>query len=336
MKTGCIVGMGAVGPIHANALQTENRLYGICDIQPKRLSAYAPENKDLKRFSDYSAVLKDSSIDTVHICTPHHLHKAMAVQALAAGKHVILEKPAAINQTELEDLRETTQNAKSKLCIMLQNRTNPSICMLQEILATPKKEWGKLCGITGFLTWKRTPEYYLTDSWRGKWATEGGGVLINQAIHLLDLICYLGGPVTAVTANISTKTLHQIEVEDTADAILEMKNDVRTVFYATNSHSINSPIRLEFTFENILFRYADNRLYQITDADATVLTRDDTVTPGRSYWGCGHAQVIHDFYRCLEGENVPYISLSDAMPVMKTLFAFYKSAKDGRRIEIEI
>lgn len=332
MKKGCVVGIGAIGPIHADALQKENRLYGICDVKPERLSSFAPENTNIKRFSSFNAVCRDPLVDTVHICTPHYLHKEMTIQALKAGKHVVLEKPAAISFDQLNELAFAEQNTDKKICIMLQNRTNPSVCLLHQLLKNPKQEWGKLCGITGFLTWQRTPQYYQHDDWRGRWETEGGGVMINQAVHLFDLICYLGGPVSAITATISNKYLHQIEVEDTADAILEMSSGVHACFYATNTYTTNSPVRLEFEFENILFRYADNRLYQITKDDCQILIHDDSSTPGRSYWGSGHARVIHDFYAHLEGDEIPYLSLSDAMPVMKTLLSFYKSAKEGKRI----
>ena len=130
MKKGCVVGIGAIGPIHADALQKENRLYGICDVKPERLSSFAPENTNIKRFSSFNAVCKDPLVDTVHICTPHYLHKEMTIQALKAGKHVVLEKPAAISFDQLNELAFAEQNTDKKICIMLQNRTNPSVCLL--------------------------------------------------------------------------------------------------------------------------------------------------------------------------------------------------------------
>ena len=151
--------------------------------------------------------------------------------------------------------------------------------------------------------------------------------MINQAVHLLDLFVYLGGEIKSVSASISTKLLGNcIEVEDTAEGLLFFKNGVRGCFYATNTYSSNKPFRIEIEYENVIYRYADNRLYKITD-DVEIVAVDNKNFPGKGCWGSGHKNVISQFYHSLiyGGE---YIDLKNGKNTMKAMFAFYESAKN--------
>lgn len=327
MKNACIVGYGAIGPIHAEAVCRSRlgALYAICDSDPAKL-ALAAQNYDIRTYGAYSEILQDKAIDVVHICTPHYLHKDMAVQAMLAGKDVVLEKPAAMDSGELEELWAVQQQTGRKVCLMLQNRMNASIQAMKKLSRDPAL--GKLIGIEGAMTWHRDAAYYRSGAWRGTWAQEGGGLLINQAVHLIDLFSYLGGGIQTVRASISAKYLDDvIEVEDTADALLGMPGGVRGCFYATNAYNGNKPFRLEMQFENALFRYADNRLYKITDT-VEVAASDDMDTHGKRVWGTGHQSVIGQFYSSLENGG-DYISLEDGINTMRALFAFYASAQAG-------
>ncbi len=328
MKNACVVGYGAIGPIHVSAIKKCEyaSLYGICDNNPEKLNL-AKKECDCAVFSDFNEMLKDENIDVVHICTPHYLHKDMAVAALRSGKDVVLEKPLTLNKEQLRELCELKTD--KKICAMLQNRTNQSVVTLKNIIDNDKSI-GKLIGISAFLTWQRTPEYYNADEWRGKWKTEGGGLLINQAVHTLDLVDWLGGGIKSIKASISTKKLGDvIEVEDTADALLEMNNGAGGLFYASNAYTNSTPPRVELNFENVTFRYADERLYKITNDNVSIIEQDNNIPEGKQYWGCGHKKVINEFYKVLSGEKGSYITLEDAIHVMKVLFAFYESGKNN-------
>lgn len=333
MKNACVVGYGAVGPIHASALDKspDARLYAICDINPEKLKS---TEYDVVKYTNFEQVLNDKSINVIHICTPHYLHKDMAVKALAAGKDIVLEKPVTMTESELDELLNFKTDRK--ICVMLQNRTNKCLERLYDIVKNDKAA-GKMLGICGFLTWQRTPEYYSSDGWRGKWSTEGGGLLINQAVHTLDIINWLGGGAKSIHASISTKKLSQyIEVEDTADALISLKNGTSAMFYATNCYSTNSPMRIEVKFENVLYRYADERLYKITDDNIEIIEDDKNNPLGKRYWGSGHANVINNFYSFLSGKGGNYTDLKDSASTMRLLFAFYKSAKEnGKEIAIK-
>ena len=327
MKNACIVGYGAIGPVHAEAVSCAEgaALYAVCDNDADKL-ALCRQKYNVRVYGDYAEALADKDVDVIHICTPHYLHRDMAVQAMQAGKDVVLEKPAAMNTAEFAEIQAAQAETGRKVCLMLQNRTNTGIQTLKELAKDPAL--GKLIGIEGAMTWHRDAAYYQSGLWRGTWAQEGGGLLINQAVHLIDLFSYLGEGIQTVRANISTKYLDGvIEVEDTADALLGMPNGVRGCFYATNAYNGNKPFRIELQFENALFRYADNRLYKITD-NVEIIACDNMHMPGKRYWGAGHQCVISQFYHSLENGG-GYLSLKDGLNTMKALFAFYESAKAG-------
>lgn len=331
MKRVGIVGYGAIAPLHAMTVDclTSAKLSAVCDINPE-CAEKAAEIYDIKIFTDYDEMLKSGEIDAVHICTPHYLHKEMAVKALRAGCDVVMEKPVAMNEAELEDLISEEKQSKGRLCIMLQNRTNFCIRRLEELIKDTEYS-GELISINGFLTWNRDERYYSSGAWRGKWATEGGGVLINQAIHLIDLIGFLGGRIDSVRGSISTKR-HEgiIEVEDTADALFMLKNGNRACFYATNASGAESPVQLDVYMEKVHYRYADNSLYEIKNGkfSRVICTNDDAV-PGKKVWGNGHKNVIESFYDETAESDIPYPTLDSCINSTRALFAFYKSAKDN-------
>ena len=322
MKNVCIVGYGAVGPVHAAAIERiENvQLYAVCDINPQKLNL-CQDMWRCKVFADFDEMLLDTNIDAVHLCTPHYLHKEMAVKALTAGKAVVLEKPVGINFIELEELCTFAQGEyKPPLCIMLQNRTNACVVKLKELIE--KRDVGALQGIIANLNWHRDESYYAQDVWRGKWKTEGGGLLINQAVHLVDLMLYFGGSVKSIQSDIHRWGVTGIEVEDTANAILQFENGARGVFHATNCYVTDEAFQLDLRFEKAHFRYADGLLYEILDGDIKVHAKDEKLQIGKSYWGCGHQIVIRNFY---EGKNYPHIE--DAYSAMKLIFDIYEKKK---------
>jgi len=326
MKKVGVVGFGSIGPIHCRAIDetTTAELYAVCDTNSER-TKMAEEKYGVKTFDDYDKMLSCEELDSVHICTPHYLHTDMAVKALEKGLDVVLEKPVAINNEELERLIAAEKKSKGRLCIMLQNRTNNCISRLKELIAD-KENSGDFVSVNGFVTWIRDAAYYASGDWRGKWETEGGGLLINQAIHVLDLISYLGCGIASVRGSVSTKWLDGvIEVEDTADALFYLSNGNRACFYGTNASGAETPFQLEVFMEKVRYRYADDTLYEIRDGkfSGVVCTNDDKA-PGKKVWGSGHLRVIESFYG---GGNYP--TVYDAENSAKALFAIYESSESG-------
>lgn len=319
MKKVCIVGYGAIGPVHARALeQVESAcLFAVCDTSPERRKLCAKQY-GVREYGDFDAVLADGEIDCVHICTPHYLHFDMAKKALAAGKNVVLEKPVTRTRQEWEALKAA--EGADRVCVVLQNRLNPCVQKLRELIQAGTL--GSVKGARGFLTWNRGKAYYDSASWRGRWDTEGGGLLINQAIHLLDLFGYLLGGIRGVRTDMCNHTLEGvIEVEDTLAAHLELADGVRGVFFATNGYSEDSAPFLEISFEKGIARYLDHKLW-INDS----LTAEDIpAAAGKAYWGSSHERLLQRYYD--EGR---WFSLSDAANTMETVFAMYEDAFGGQ------
>lgn len=327
MKRGCIIGCGAISVMHTEGLQLTDfgQLAGVCDIDAEKAKKMG-ESYGVPVYSSFEEVIADSTIDVVHICTPHYLHAPMTKAALSAGKAVVLEKPIAISQAEMEDLLNFVHENgyEDKVSVMFQTRKNTCI---QEIQRKMKEgALGELQGIAAHLTWRRDEEYYASGDWRGTWAYEGGGVLINQAIHTIDLMLLLAGPVKTMVANASTRMVKNIEVEDTADVVMEFESGVRGVFTATNAFTVTIPASIELIFEKGKLRYADKALYQICGDDISVLCQDDESYKGKSCWGNGHAVAIEDFYRFLQGEGGDHLPLSEAVGATNFVFEVYRQA----------
>ena len=334
-KNACIVGYGAIGPIHAKAIADSDyaKLYAVCDCIPERADKGAGLY-NARAMYDFEEMLTDENIDVVHICTPHYLHKDMAIKALTSGKNIVLEKPVSMTISEFSQLKEFYKTCDKKACAMFQNRTNASIRMMKDLIDNDKT-LGKMLGISGFVTWSRNEAYYNSEDWRGKWTTEGGGVLINQTIHTLDLIDWLGGGIKSVKSSMSNKNLSMIEVEDTVDALFVMNNGCHGVFFATNNFGVDSSVKIEITFENAILRYADSRLYKITD-DVEILANDTQAEAGKAYWGNGHRYVINQFYNALINNSDDYMDLTTAFHSAKAMFAIYRTEVSRNEKWIEI
>lgn len=317
MKNACVVGYGAIGPNHANAIeQTDSvRLYAVCDNDPERAKRCV-DQYGVKDYRDFDEMLKDPNIDAVHICTPHYLHFPMIKKALAAGKQVVTEKPITMTRVEYEEL--LTLEGADKVCCVLQNRLNPCVREMKRIAESG--ELGKVVTARGLLTWNKDMAYYGHDAWRGKWATEGGGVLINQAIHTMDLFNYITGNVQSVKAHMTNFDLPEIEVEDTLTTFLRLKDGGRGVFFATNAYGVNSSPMFEVVFEKGTVHYEASKLYK----NGVKIEEDEQPVMGKGYWGKGHAGLIKDFY-----DRGVYFSVQDVKTTMDCVFAMYDSARVG-------
>lgn len=330
MKNACIVGYGNIGPVHALSLSLLDnaKFYAVCDKNQDKIKK-CREKYNVLSYLNYDDVLADSNIDVVHICTPHYLHADMAISAMEAGKDVILEKPVGISKSELDKLYEFAKTSEQKLCIMFQNRENTCVKMLKNIVENSTKD---ILGICGFLTWDRGEAYYKADEWRGKWKTEGGALMINQAIHLVDMMCYIGGKVNGVKAHISTKCLNGIiEAEDTAEMLMYFDNGARGCMYATNNFTATSPYRLEVVYSDVTYRYADNFLYKIACGKTPeILCSDAQCTDGKPCWGDSHQVEIYKFYA-----DKDYVKLSDVYNSSNVIYALYaSSASNGILVKV--
>ncbi|MCR4620807.1 MAG: Gfo/Idh/MocA family oxidoreductase [Clostridiales bacterium] len=325
-----IIGLGSVSRAHigAIALLPQARLCAICDIDPAAMDVI--KDAAVKRYTDYHSLLADPDVELVHILTPHYLHARMAIDALEAGKHVILEKPMASELNDAKRLIEAADRAKTTLSVIFQNRYNPSTRELKRLIDSGA--CGKLLGSRAVITWCRSKEYYKSGSWRGRWETEGGGALINQSIHTLDLLSYLGGPISRVKGHISTDLLSDaIEVEDNVHAVFEYASGARGVIFASTNYVNDAPIMLEMVFENATYQLWADKLFRLIDGIPDLVLREEggQTVDGKAYWGTGHKAEIAAVYQAvLEGKQFE-IDARSAYPALDLVKGIYESSLTG-------
>lgn len=330
-----IVGCGSIAHVHAKSiLALGHELVALADTDPSHLSEFSKEFGG-NTYPSLEAMLAGETIEVLHICTPHNLHVPMALHALSKGVNVFMEKPPVISEEQLSQLRQALCNQSKKLGFCFQNRYNPSVVKAHQILQSGAA--GKVLGARGYVTWNRGADYYNRDPWHGTLEQEGGGVLINQSIHTLDLLHYLVGKtpvsVDAITANHRLKT--EIEVEDTVSALI-CYPDARLSFYATNAHTEDSPPLIEIQCENMHLRMEGNTLYSRQGDGAWQQIEVENIQPlGKSYWGAGHTLCIQDFYSSI-AENRPFaLELSGVEETVRLMLMIYRSAAIGETVAWE-
>lgn len=337
MMKAAIVGCGCIASVHAQSIaKMENvELAGFADIRKERAGEFAAQYGG-RAYSSLEEMVSGERPDVIHICTPHYLHVPMAVYGLSQGVNVFMEKPPAISGEQWEQLCRAVKNGKGRLGFCFQNRYNPSIRTARELIGSGKA--GKVKGGRGLVTWNRSREYYESSDWRGRVETEGGGALINQSIHTLDLLGYFLGKPHYADARMSNHHLPGvIEVEDTVEAYINYEK-ASASFYATTAYCDDAPPIIEIVCENMTLRIEEPNLtllYKDGSIEIPSLERPAVkgdVPEGKSYWGKGHAACIGEFYECLEsGERFPQ-DLEGVADTLQLMLAVYESARTGKGI----
>lgn len=315
MKT-AIVGMGVIGNVHFDVLKTidDAELVALCDVDLERLEAFT----GVKKYNNYDDMLELEQLDVVHICTPHYLHADMIIKALDKGVNVLCEKPLCIKEEDIARIIEAEKCSKAKLGVCHQNRYNNVNVFVKDYLKDKE-----ILGAHAHMVWKRTAEYYNSAEWRGKWDTEGGGVLINQALHTLDLLIWLLGEPDNITASISNHSLKSvIEVEDTANIIA--KGNVNFTFFATNASSYSFPVMLNISTKDEQILVYENRVI-IGDKEYDFIK--DTRVYGKCCYGTGHKGVFKDFYQAISDNKDFWIDGEEASKVIKVILETYRQGK---------
>ena len=245
-----IIGIGKMGSQHCmrftHGLIKNGVLTAVCDIAPER-KKWAEEKlapKGVEFFDDYKALIDSGKVDAVLIATPHYYHPVMAIYALEKGLHTLIEKPAGVYTKAVREMNEVAA-AKPELTfgIMYNQRTNKLYRFAKELVETGRL--GSMKRINWIITnWYRPQAYYDQGGWRGTWAGEGGGVLINQCPHQLDLFQWLGGMPSSVRAHTEVGKNRNINVENDVTAFMEYENGATGVFI-TSTHDFPGTNRLE-------------------------------------------------------------------------------------------
>jgi len=319
-----IIGCGSISAVHAQVIQDleDTTLVACADILPDRAKAMS-EQYNCAAYEDYRRMLDEAGLDAVHICTPHCLHPEMVREAADRGIAAFTEKPPAIDREGWDLVKASANRVPVGICF--QNRYNPNVLASRKLVESGK--YGALRGIRAFVTWNRTREYYAAADWKGKWATEGGGALINQAIHTLDLVIgFLGKPDVAEATMANHRLRGVIEVEDTAEIYLR-RGDVPSLIYASNGYSQDAPVMIELHLDKATVRLEGDRLEIRSGDSIRQCAQASSPALGRAYWGAGHLACIRDFYRSVTA-RAPYANSPAACEItMRTLLALYDQCR---------
>lgn len=324
-----VIGLGVIGNVHLDVIQQSDEavLVALCDINKETLDTKTQKH-NVKGYCNYEEMITNETLDVVHICTPHYLHKEMMIAVAKQGIHVMCEKPVVMNPQEAQEVKAALKNERVKVGVVFQNRYNPTIQKVWEYINN--EELGELKAITSRVYWQRKAPYYSESNWRGKYKTEGGGVLINQAIHTLDLMQWMGGSVKNVEGTYKTHLLKDvIEVEDTAEAIINYENGIRGFFYATNGYINNRAVEMEWEFEQGLLRLLDRRLYLHKGEEFKAIAHDSKKYNAKGYYGNSHQTAIETFYHAVMNDTDNYITVKEASKVLDVIAALRASHDKG-------
>ncbi len=329
-----LVGCGRIGPVHANALKELpfTELVMTMDVIKERAEAVAQEYGG-EPTDSLEAVLTNPKVQAVEICTPHYTHVDIALSALAAGKHVLVEKPMAINVSDAHRLIDYAEASGLQLGVIFQNRYNASSQAVKEAIG--KGELGRLRGARAFVTWHRDDEYYNSDPWRGTWSQEGGGVLVNQTIHTLDLMQWLMGELQTVSARCRRWGHKQIEVEDTAEAYFRFAGGAVGCFYANTCYPTDEPIFLEIVGDKGKAQIIAEKAVITAGGESREVSPQAVSSSQPAYWGQGHQTQLAHFYQSLLKQQKVEIDGKEGIVAMGMVLAMYASSAADAEIDFQ-
>ena len=231
-----IIGVGGMGSAHAKEVMDGKvprcELTAICDLDTSLFAKYP----GIKTYDDSAKLIRSGDVDAVLVATPHYFHTTIGIDALQNGIHTLVEKPISVHKADAEKLIAAHTDPKIKFAAMFNQRTDPYYIKMHDLIS--KGEIGKVQRSNWIITnWFRTESYYRSGGWRATWAGEGGGVLVNQCPHNLDLYQWLCGMPSAITAIGGLGKFHDIEVEDDGSALFEYPDGATGAFFTTTGEA---------------------------------------------------------------------------------------------------
>jgi predicted dehydrogenase len=352
-----LIGCGKVGQIHAAALCAlpESEFVAVCDRAAERAAAFA-ERHGVRGYSDVRTMIRDAGVQAVTVCTPHPLHAGPVIEAAEAGVHSLVEKPLAASLADCDAMLAATRKAGVRLGVVSQRRLYEPVLRMKAALDAGKIG-APVLGVFQMYSW-RDEAYYRSDAWRGQWATEGGGVLVNQSPHHLDLLRWFMGDIDELSGCWANLNHPYIEVEDTALAMIRFKSrglgsivtslsqrpglhskihvhgasgasvgvetDRGATFVAGVSAIAEPPLNDLWTIpgeEHLLSRFQAEDRARFAQVNATT-----------HY----HTLQIQDFLRAVLEERPPLVTGEDGRAVVEMFTAVYRSNRERRPIKFPL
>lgn len=339
-----IVGCGVIGAAHAEAIESlpEAELVAVADVVPERAHALA-DQYGVRPHTSLGDMLDEEDLDVVDVCTASGLHGEHACAIMRSGRHVIVEKPIEVRLDAIDEMLRVQAEAQVQLAVIFQHRFDSSSRRLRGLL--DEGALGRLVAGNAAILWWRSQAYYDSGDWRGTWALDGGGVLMNQAIHSIDLLQWFMGPVRSVLAYTETRT-HRMETEDTAVATLRFRNGALGSITATTGAYPGVTTRLEVLGDRGSAVIERDRLRYLAlataDGDAVgAYGREGREQPEAEVDAdeppsiSTHAMQIRDAVEAIRIGRKPLVDGHDARMSVRLILAIYESARSGREVLLE-
>jgi len=334
-----IVGSGAIASVHAQAIlnipdATLGAVYGRSATKVQEMAA----QYHCDGYTDYQEMLKRADIDVVAICTPSGMHADLGIAAALAGKHVIIEKPIDVNLEKADALIKTCQNQGVTLGIILQRRYSEGVMALKKLLDEGKL--GKLVFGGCYIKLYRSQAYYDSAPWRGTWELDGGGVLMNQGVHYIDMLQYLTEPIAEVTGHCRTLGHAGLEVEDTASASIKFQSGALGVIEGTTCAYPGLVSRVDIygtegsaVIENDVLTSVQLKSGYEYNVESN--TENAGVSSPGIDFEC-HQRQFQEIVTAIEAGNETHINGLEGRKALEVILAIYKSAFTGNPVTLPL
>lgn len=349
-----VLGCGVIGPHHARAIAGLEgaELVAVADVVPELAEELAEEHGCSSHYG-LGEMLSGAELDAVCVCTPSGMHAGDAIAALEAGKHVVIEKPVDVTLGAADRLLEAQRATGRKVAVVSQHRFDAATLAVHRAIS--EERFGRLTMGSAEVRWWRSQSYYESGGWRGTWELDGGGVLINQAIHSIDLLQWLMGRVVEVTAYTGLLAHERIEVEDTAVAILKFENGALGTIAATTAAYPGLTARIAVHGDRGSAVIDDDELVyfhaagvgQETEAYGGGENQAEQVMEqyggGSARPGAGadpgslsmaHRDQISDFVRAIMDDREPSITVEEGRKPLAIIAGIYESARTGGPVRV--
>ena len=342
-----IVGCGMISHFHCKAIaEIKGASFVGCCNHRKPAAEKLANTFGGTAYDSLDEMLADPKIDIVTICTPSGAHQEPAVAAAKAGKHVIVEKPLEVTLRGCDKIIRACEDNGVVLSTIFPSRFHHSSQTLKKAIDAGK--FGTLSLGDSYVKWFRSQEYYDSGKWRGTWALDGGGALMNQAIHSVDLLTWLMGPVESLTANTATLAHDRIEVEDVATASLKFKNGALGVIEATTAVFPGALKKIEIhgSHGSAVIEEEDIKTWQfakMTAKDKKIAAQFETLTKtgggAADPSAIGHAAHAHQFrdvIKAIKTGGKPAIDGHEGRRSVEIILAIYKAAETGKAVQLPL
>ena len=269
-------------------------------------------------------MIEKEDLDAVQICLPHYLHSEVAIYAMQKGLDVITEKPMDVDMQSAERAIAVSKETGRKFGVISQCRYNDSAQLVKRAVQSGKL--GRILAARSTLTWKRNDDYYTQSDWKGTWDKEGGGVVIDQAIHSIDLVRWIvDDEIEHISCHMANRHHHAVDVEDTAEGLISFKNGATYAFWCMNNYSCDEPIEIRLHCENgkVVFGY-NEAIIQYKDGTVEEIKKAPQTFKGKDYWGNWHVRQLSNFYRACLGLEALEIDGEEALKTHRLICRLYE------------